>query len=161
MRHGDKVPKLGRTASHRRAMLRNLVQQLFVHERIQTTLSKAREASRHAERMIRFARQDTVAARREVATFVGDRDVLRKLFTDIGPRFVERRGGCTRVLRLGVREGDGAELALLELVVRKESEREKQVREKAAKGSGRGGKKSKSPAEEKPGRKSRGKQKPG
>jgi large subunit ribosomal protein L17 len=147
VQHGNKVSKLGRTSSHRRAMLRNMVQQLLTHERIQTTLPKAREAARYAERMIRFAREDTVAARREAGKFVGDRTVLRKLFSDIGPRFAARAGGCTRILRLGTREGDGAEMALLELVERRESEREKQAKEKSAKSAGR--KKAKSSAEDK------------
>jgi large subunit ribosomal protein L17 len=155
LNHGNKVRKLGRTNSHRRAMLRNMVQQLIVHERIQTTLPKAREAARSAERMFRHARQDTVAARREAAKFIADRAALHKLFSDIGPRFADRAGGCTRILRLGTRQGDGAEMALLELVVRRESEREKQAKEKAAKGTGR--KKAKSSGEDKPKKTARGK----
>jgi len=134
VRHGDKVKKLGRTMAHRRALLRNLVRALLVHERIQTTLPKAKEASRLAERMITFARKNTLAARREAARFISDKDLLRKLFDEVGPRYTGRAGGYTRILRLGPRFGDAAELALLELVDRKESHREKQARAKAAKG---------------------------
>jgi large subunit ribosomal protein L17 len=149
VRHGDKVKKLGRTATHRRALLRNLVSALFEYERIRTTLPKAKEARRYADRMIRFALSNTVAARREVASFVSNRDLVKKLFDVIGPRFVGRPGGYTRVYRLGPREGDGAEMALLELVVREERHKEKQARAAAAKE--KGGRKTKEPKPEKKG----------
>lgn len=141
MRHGDKVKKLGRTAQHRLALMRNLVTALFEHERIKTTLPKAKECRRFADRMVTFALKNNVAARREVGRFIQDKTVLKKLFDVIGPRFVGRPGGFTRVLQLGPREGDGAEMALLELVIREERHHEKKAKEAAAKQ--KGGKKAK------------------
>ena len=141
MRHGDKVKKLGRTAQHRLSLMRNLVTALFEHERIKTTLAKAKESRRFADRMITFALKNDVAARRQVGRFIQDKTVLKKLFDVIGPRFVGRPGGFTRVLQLGPREGDGAEMALLELVVREERHHEKKAKAAAAKQ--RGGKKEK------------------
>ena len=136
MRHGDKVKKLGRTAQHRLALMRNLVTALFEHERIRTTLSKAKECRRFADRMVTFALKNDVAARREVGRFIQDKTALKKLFDVIGPRFVGRPGGFTRVLQLGPREGDGAEMALLELVIREERHHEKKAKEAAAKQKG-------------------------
>lgn len=141
MRHGDKVKKLGRTAQHRLALMRNLITSLFEHERIRTTLAKAKESRRFADRMITFALKNTLAARREVGRDIHDKTVLKKLFDVIGPRFVGRPGGFTRVLRLGPREGDGAEMALLELVIREERHHEKKAKAAAAKQ--KGGKKAK------------------
>jgi large subunit ribosomal protein L17 len=141
LRHGDKVKKLGRTAQHRLALMRNLVTALFEHERIKTTLAKAKESRRFADRMITFALKNSVAARREVGRDIHDKTVLKKLFDVIGPRFVGRPGGFTRVLRLGPREGDGAEMALLELVIREERHHEKKARAAAEKQ--KGGKKAK------------------
>ena len=141
MRHGDKVKKLGRTAQHRLALMRNLVTALFEHERIRTTLAKAKESRRFADRMVTFALKNTLAARREVGRDIHDKTVLKKLFDVIGPRFVGRPGGFTRVLRLGPREGDAAEMALLELVIREERHHEKKAKEAAAKQ--KGGRKSK------------------
>jgi len=141
LRHGDKVKKLGRTAQHRLALMRNLVTALFEHERIRTTLAKAKESRRFADRMVTFALKNTLAARREVGRDIHDKTVLKKLFDVIGPRFVGRPGGFTRVLRLGPREGDGAEMALLELVIREERHHEKKAKAAAAKQ--KGGKKAK------------------
>jgi large subunit ribosomal protein L17 len=141
LRHGDKVKKLGRTAQHRLALMRNLVTALFEHERIRTTLAKAKESRRFADRMVTFALKNTLAARREVGRFIQDKTVLKKLFDVIGPRFVGRPGGFTRVLRLGPREGDAAEMALLELVIREERHQEKKAKAAAAKQ--KGGKKAK------------------
>jgi len=136
LRHGDKVKKLGRTAQHRRALMRNLVTSLFEHERIRTTLAKAKESRRFADRMITYALKNTLAARREAGRFIQDKTVLKKLFDVIGPRFAGRPGGFTRVLRLGPREGDAAEMALLELVIREERHHEKKAKEAAAKQKG-------------------------
>jgi len=141
LRHGDKVKKLGRTAQHRLALMRNMVTALFEHERIKTTLAKAKESRRFADRMITFALKNSVAARREVGRDIHDKTVLKKLFDVIGPRFVGRPGGFTRVLRLGPREGDAAEMALLELVIREERHHEKKAKAAAAKQ--KGGKKAK------------------
>jgi len=116
MRHNRDGRKLNRTASHRKAMLRNMVTSLFDNERIHTTTSKAKEAKRLAERMITFARRGDLSARRHVAKTVRDPEVLQKLFSEIGPRYVDRPGGYTRVLKLGMRRGDAAQTAILELI---------------------------------------------
>lgn len=125
MRHNHDKRKLNRTASHRKAMLRNMVTSLFDKERIHTTEAKAKEARRVAERMITFARRGDLSARRHVAKTVQDPDVLRKLFTEIAPRFADRPGGYTRVLKTGIRRGDAARTALLELLGESEEERKK------------------------------------
>jgi large subunit ribosomal protein L17 len=116
MRHRKDHRKLSRTASHRRALLRNLVTALFQYERIETSVAKAKEARRLAERLITFAKRGDVAARRHVDRFVTRPDVTRKLFDTIGPWYAERNGGYTRILRLGRRLGDAGEIAYLELV---------------------------------------------
>jgi len=116
MRHNIDHKKLGRTASHRKAMLSNMVTSLFERERIETTTVKAKEAKRLAEKMITFARKGDLSARRHVARTVKDPVVLRKLFDDIAPRYADRPGGYTRVLKTGVRKGDAAQTAILELV---------------------------------------------
>ena len=118
MRHGHGVAKLGKTPSHRRAMLRNMVTSLFRHERIATTAPKAKEAKRWAERMITLGKDGSLHARRQAAAFVNDETVLKKLFDEIAPAFKERQGGYTRVVRTGVRKGDVAEMAILELVTK-------------------------------------------
>ena len=125
MRHNHDHRKLNRTAAHRKAMLRNMVTSLFDKERITTTTAKAKEARRVAERMITFARRGDLAARRHVARTVQDPKVLKKLFDDIGPRFEDRPGGYTRMLRLGSRKGDAAETAILELLGEKDKPRGK------------------------------------
>ncbi len=117
MRHNVSGRKLNRTAAHRKMLERNLVTALFEHERIQTTVVKAKVARSLAERLITFAKRGDLHARRQAARKVNDPAVLRKLFDEIGPRFAQRPGGYTRILRLsGTRQGDGAELAILELV---------------------------------------------
>jgi large subunit ribosomal protein L17 len=125
MRHNRDGRKLNRTASHRRAMLRNMVTSLLVKERIFTTTAKAKETRRLAERMITFARRGDLSSRRHVAKTIQDPVVLKKLFEEIGPRYVDRPGGYTRVLKLGNRRGDGAERAILELVGADEEGRKK------------------------------------
>jgi len=116
MRHNAGLRKLGRTSSHRRALLRNLATSLFRHERVSTTLPKAKELRPVAERLITLARRDDLSARRRVLRFVSDQDVVKKLFGTLGPRFATRPGGYTRVLRLAPRRGDGADMAIVELV---------------------------------------------
>ncbi len=116
MRHRIKGRKLGRTTSHRRATLRNMVTSLFRHGRIETTTAKAKELRPYAERLITLAKRGDLHARRLAATKIQDREVLGTLFDDIGPRFSERPGGYTRVLKLGNRKGDAAEMSLIELV---------------------------------------------
>ncbi len=116
MRHRMHGRKLGRTSAHRKAMFRNQLVALFEHERIVTTLPKAKELRPLAERMVTLARTGTVANRRRILTMVPDKDVVQKLFDEIAPRFMERPGGYTRILRLGRRRGDGAELAIIEFI---------------------------------------------
>ena len=116
MRHRKKGRKLQRTASHRRAMLRNLATSLFRHERIETTTAKAKELRPYAERLITLARRGDLHARRLVARKIQDREVLGKLFDEISSRYAERPGGYTRILKLGNRKGDAAEISLIELV---------------------------------------------
>lgn len=116
MRHRKDHRKLSRTASHRRALLRNLVTALFQYERIETSLAKAKESRRLAERLITFAKRGDLAARRHVARFIMKPEITHKLFTTIAPWYAERQGGYTRILKLGHRLGDAGETAYLELV---------------------------------------------
>ncbi len=116
MRHNVGYRKLGRTSEHRRALLRNLATDLFRHERLRTTMPKARELRPYAERLITLARRDDLHARRQVAGQISDRAVVKKLFDTLGPRFAQRPGGYTRALKLGPRLGDGADMAIVELV---------------------------------------------
>src|SRR5207245_114286 len=106
MRHRKDHRKLSRTASHRRALLRNLVTALFKYERIETTVAKAKEARRLADRLITFGKRGDLAARRHVARFVMEPDVTYKLFETIAPWYEERHGGYTRIIRIGRRLGD-------------------------------------------------------
>ena len=108
--------KLGRSSDHRKAMLRNLVTDLLREERITTTKFRAKEAGREAEKMITLAKKGDLAARRQVMAYVYDEDVVSKLFDDIAPRYEDRNGGYTRILKLGPRRGDAAEEVFLELV---------------------------------------------
>ena len=116
MRHQKDHRKLGRTASHRKALLANLVAALFEHKHIRTTVAKAKEAQRWAEKMITFGKKGDVAARRQVYRFIPRHNIVKMLFDEIAPTYENRNGGCTRVVKLGRRAGDGAELAILELV---------------------------------------------
>ena len=116
MRHRNKGRKLSRTHTHRKALLRNMATSLFRHERIETTTAKAKELRPVAERLITLARRGDVHARRLAGRKIQDREVLGKLFEDIAPRYAERPGGYTRILKLGTRKGDGAEMSLIELV---------------------------------------------
>jgi len=118
MRHGNKGRKLGRTSQHREAMLRNMATSLFQHERISTTTAKAKELRPYAEKLITLAKRGDLHARRLAGRQIANHDVLFKLFDSIGPRFAERQGGYTRVLKVGSRDGDGAEMAMIELVDR-------------------------------------------
>ncbi len=116
MRHAKDHKKLGRTASHRKALLSNLVAALFQHKQIRTTVAKAKEARRWAERMITFGKRGDVAARRRVYRFIPKRKIIKLLFDEIAPKYQDRNGGYTRIIKLGRRKGDGAEIAILELV---------------------------------------------
>ena len=116
MRHNVRGRKLGRTSAHRTAMFRNQLASLVEHERIVTTVAKAKEMRPIAERVITRGRQDTVAARRWVRRWLPNRDHVSKVFDEISPRYANRPGGYTRVIKIGQRKGDGAEMAVLELV---------------------------------------------
>jgi large subunit ribosomal protein L17 len=116
MRHRISFRKLSRTHEHRRALLRNLVTSLFLHERIETTVAKAKEARRVAERMITFAKRGDISARRHVDSYVFDPAATRKLFDTIAPWYKERAGGYTRIIRIGRRLGDAGEMVIFELV---------------------------------------------
>lgn len=108
--------KLGRNTGHRRAMLRNMVTSLFRNERIQTTEPRAKEVKSIAEKMVTLAKKDELAARRLALQYIYDEEVVRKLFSTIGPKYVDRPGGYTRIVKVGYRRGDAAEMVLLELV---------------------------------------------
>lgn len=116
MRHRKKGRNLSRSPSHRRALLRNMATSLFRHERIRTTTARARELRPYAERLVTLARRGDLHARRLAARRIADREVLGKLFDEIGPRYADRPGGYTRILKLGPRKGDAADMALIELV---------------------------------------------
>jgi len=116
MRHGDRVKKLGRKKEHRIAMLRNQCRSLFILEKIRTTLPKAKETKKLAEHLIEFAKHNDLAARRRIYRHIQDHKLVKIICDEIGPRFSERHGGYTRIYRLGPRLGDGAEMAILELV---------------------------------------------
>lgn len=138
MNHKKGFNKLNRNASHRRALLRNMATVLFKHERIVTTKAKALELRRVAEKMITRAKEDTVHNRRLVGEKIKDQAVLAKLFTDIGPRMKDRNGGYTRILKIGFRAQDAANMVVIELVDHKledakDADKKKKAEKKAAK----------------------------
>lgn len=116
MRHAIRGRKLGRTSTHRLAMFRNMVASLIDHGRIETTLAKAKELRSVAEKLVTKGKVDTVHSRRVVRRWLPNRDHVTKLFDDIGPRFADRPGGYTRITKLGPRQGDKAEIAIIEFV---------------------------------------------
>jgi len=116
MRHLKQGRKLGRTTAHRKALLRNLATALLEHERIVTTEPKAKELRRVADKLVTLGKRGDLHARRQALQVVRSNLVVRKLFNEIAPRFAERQGGYTRVLRLGYRPGDAAAMAVIELV---------------------------------------------
>ena len=116
MRHARQGRKLGVDTSHRKAMLGNLVCSLIEHGRIKTTVSKAKEARPLAEKMITLAKKGDLASRRQAIARLRSKDAVHTLFSDVGPKFADRPGGYTRIVRIGPRNGDGAEMVFLELV---------------------------------------------
>jgi large subunit ribosomal protein L17 len=116
MRHRAKGRQLSRTSTHKRALLNNMATSLIAHERVVTTEAKAKELRPFAEKLITLARRGDLHARRLAARKIKDREALTKLFAEIGPRFAARPGGYTRILKLGHRPGDGADLARIELL---------------------------------------------
>ncbi|MBP1759359.1 MAG: ribosomal protein [Firmicutes bacterium] len=108
--------KLGKNSGHRGAMLRNIVTSLLRHERIETTEARAKELSAIAEKMISLGKQGDLAARRSTMAYLMDEDVVKKLFETIAPKYADRQGGYTRIMRLGLRRGDAATMVIIELV---------------------------------------------
>lgn len=138
MRHRNAGYKLGRVTQHRWALFRNLLVALFRHERIQTTEAKAKAVRGVADHMITLAKRDNLHARRQVLSMVPDAEVVGQLFGTIAPRFGDRNGGYTRIIKVGRRPGDNAPMVLLELVDRTETPKDKagktEKKEKAPKG---------------------------
>lgn len=132
MRHRTNYNPLSRTASHRKALHRNMVTSLFRYEKIKTTKAKARAVRRTAEKMITRAKLDSVHNRRIINRDIKDKEILNKLFTEIGPRFTERPGGYTRIFKLGPRSGDAAEMVILELVQEESTQKPKKKKKPAA-----------------------------
>jgi len=122
MRHQKSGRKLNRNSSHRKAMFRNMASSLFAHEIIKTTVPKAKELRRVAEPLITLAKEDSVAHRRQAFDRLRDREVVTKLFNELGPRYVDRPGGYLRIMKCGYRAGDKAPMAYVELVDRPREE---------------------------------------
>jgi len=134
MRHRLADKKLGRNSAQRKALLRSLVTSFLDKERINTTLAKAKALRPVAEKIITLAKKNSLHARRKVLRFVYKKNVVKKLFEDIGPRFTERPGGYTRIIKTGQRAGDGAQLAIIELVgseYKKKSKKKEKLSAKA------------------------------
>src|SRR3954470_4549588 len=137
MRHRNAHRKLSRNTSHRRSMLRNLVTDLLDHGRLMTTLPKAKEVRPLAEKMITLGKRDNLHARRQLQSFLLREAVAKKVFETIAPRFADRKGGYSRIIKLGHRKGDGADLAIIELLGSelevKKAERAEKAKEKGKK----------------------------
>ena len=133
MRHQKAGTKLNMTASHRKALFKNLANALFEHERIKTTNPKAMELRRVAERLITLAKKNNGHAIRLAFAFLRNKEMVKKLFTDIGLRYTDINGGYTRVVKIGRRKGDAAPMAIIELTQRKEEEKEKKAEGKKGK----------------------------
>ena len=116
MRHNNKINKLGRTASHRQAMLSNMACSLITHKRIRTTLAKAKVLRTYVEPLITKAKDDTTSSRREVFKYLKDKNVVTELFQEVSTKVGDRPGGYTRIIKLGTRDGDSAEMCFIELV---------------------------------------------
>ena len=130
MKHKNGFNPLSRTTAHRRALHRNMVTSLFKYERITTTKQKAMEVRRTAEKLITRSKVDTFNNRRHAAKYIWDDDIVKKLFSDIGPRMKDRNGGYTSILKIGFREGDAADVAILELVDYDFEKKEKDTKKK-------------------------------
>jgi large subunit ribosomal protein L17 len=142
MRHRRDGWKLGRLTAHRWALFRNLLTGLFTHERITTTVAKAKAIRPLADHLVTLAKEDSLHARRQALTLVPDAVVVRRLFDTVGARYADRRGGYTRIVPVGTRRGDGAPLAIVELVDRPEAPKDKPAKgKKAAEPKGKAAKK--------------------
>jgi len=130
MRHLVKGKKLRRNTAQRKALLRNLITSFLEKERIRTTLAKAKAARPLAEKMITLAKEDTLHSRRRALSYIYKKTVVRKLFEELGPRFSERPGGYTRIVKIGPRSGDGAQMAVFELIGSEFVKKQKKKKEK-------------------------------
>jgi large subunit ribosomal protein L17 len=128
MRHLKTGRKLNRTAAHRKALMRNLVKALIQREQIQTTDAKAKELRRWADRMVTLGKRNTLHSRRLAFSYLGSRHLVKRLFDDVAPRFAERSGGYTRVLKIGQRRGDAAPISVIEFTVRQQTQAAKENR---------------------------------
>lgn len=166
MRHRRAHRKLGRTTSHRIALLRNLVTEFFDKEKVITTVPKAKELRPFAEKLITLGKRDSLHARRQAVAVIRTRPVVQKLFETLAPRFADRNGGYTRIVRLGPRPGDNAEMALIELIgseyqaAKPAKKGEKPPKETKAKGAKEAKTKEKSKAESSTEKKGRRNKKP-
>ncbi|HRD02220.1 MAG TPA: 50S ribosomal protein L17 [Candidatus Saccharicenans sp.] len=136
MRHQVKRYQLRRNTSHRRALLRNLTTSLLEKERVTTTLAKAKATRPVAEKLITIGKKDTLSGRRRALGYITKESVVQKLFTELGPRFKERPGGYTRIVKLGLRSGDGAQMAMIELLgaeYKKKAKKKEKISPKAGK----------------------------
>jgi large subunit ribosomal protein L17 len=133
MRHLNQGRKLNRTSAHRKALLKNLVLALIRHGRIRTTDAKAKELRRVADRMVTLGKKNDLAARRRAYAFVGSHDAVKKLFDEIAPRFKDRNGGYTRVVKYGFRRGDSAPLSIIEFTGEEGEAKAKKPRKRSAK----------------------------
>lgn len=141
MRHGDKVNNLGRTASHRRALLANLANALIEHKRINTTLAKAKALRRYVEPLVTKAKDNTTHSRRVVFSYLQNKDAVKELFSTVAAKIGDRPGGYVRIIKLGFRRGDGAEVAMIEFVDFNETYNPKAGKEATKKKTRRGNKK--------------------
>ena len=116
MRHGKKDNHLGRTSSHRSALLRNMASSLILHKRIETTLAKAKELKKYVEPILTRAKEDNTHNRRIIFSYIPEKDVIKELFSTISDKIADRPGGYTRIIKLGTRQGDAAEMCMMELV---------------------------------------------
>ncbi|KPJ66280.1 hypothetical protein AMJ44_08600 [candidate division WOR-1 bacterium DG_54_3] len=126
MRHGKKTKKLGRTKSHRKAMLANMATSLFLYHVIKTTETKAKEVKKLADKLITLAKRGDLHAHRQVYDVIKDRKSVKKLFDEIAPKLMDREGGYTKILKLGTRRGDGASLSVIKLLVERPPAEEKE-----------------------------------
>jgi large subunit ribosomal protein L17 len=133
MRHLNSGRKLNRTSAHRKALFKNMVLALIRHERIKTTDPKAKELRRIADRMVTLGKQNDLAARRRAFAFMQSHDAVKKLFDEIAPRFKDRNGGYTRVIKFGHRRGDAAMLSVIEFTGQEEETKAKKPRRRTAK----------------------------
>src|SRR5580658_2446019 len=136
MRHQNTGRKLSRTSAHRKALFANLCLSLIAHERIRTTDAKAKDLRRFADRMVTLGKQGDLAARRRAFAFLQSRDAVKKLFDEIAPRFKDRNGGYTRVVKFGHRRGDATMLSVIEFTGNEEQTKSKKPRKRAAKKDG-------------------------